>query len=113
MVSQSCSASYRFSPAARWVLRNLCCVKLTKTGSEDGRGLDLTVDLPCHVALEAADDLALRRALLRAAFQIDAGAEVAAEAGHNDAVEGSVGLAVTSAVEPSALGLSGGLLDGG
>jgi hypothetical protein len=51
-------------------------------------------------------------ALFRASFQVTLCAGVSAEACHDDAVEGGVGLAVAPAVQPSSPGLSGGLLDG-
>jgi hypothetical protein len=72
----------------------------------------LTVDLTGDVAFETADDLAFRHALFRAAFEVETCPGIAAQAGYDDAVEGGVGLPVSSAVQPATLGLSGGLLDG-
>src|SRR4051812_25493730 len=59
-------------------------------------------------ALEAADDLFLGQALLRAAVDVGTGAGVPAHPGESEAVQGGVGLSVAAAVESVAVGLAGG-----
>src|SRR5260370_20097153 len=60
------------------------------------------VDLSGHVALEAADDLPFRLALSRPAEGVGLGGWVPAQAHENNAMEGSVGLPIATAVEPMA-----------
>lgn len=88
-------------------------MRWTRCSGVDGgcRRVDLSVDLAGDVAFEAADDLAFRHALLRPSLDVGAGACITADACHDDPVEGSVGLAVATAVQPPAPSLSRGLLD--
>src|SRR3954470_12869683 len=73
---------------------------------------DAVVDLPSHVALEAAHDLLLRHALLGAPLDVGPGAGVTAHPHQHDLPQGAVGLAVTAPVEPVAHDAPGRGLDG-
>jgi hypothetical protein len=73
----------------------------------------VVVDLACDVALEAAEGFFLGEALLGAAFDVVAGAGVVDHAGDDDPPQRSVGLAVTSTVEPVAFVLAAAGVDGG
>src|SRR5664279_6453101 len=70
------------------------------------------VDLAGDVALEATDDLGLGLALGESAGHVSLGRLVPAQSDHDDAVQGCVGLAITTAVEPVALSLARGCGDG-
>ena len=61
-------------------------------------------DLPCDVALEAADDLRLRLSFYGATADIVDGGLVAAHPCDDDPVEGGIGLAIAAAVQPVAAG---------
>src|SRR3954452_16570280 len=65
-------------------------------------------DLPCDIALEAAHDLRLRLSFCGATADIVDSGLVAAHPCNDDPVEGSVGLAMASAVQPVAAGLAAG-----
>src|SRR3954462_4087065 len=65
-------------------------------------------DLPRDVALEAAHDLRLRLSFCGATADIVDSGLVAAHPSNDDPVEGAIGLAVCSAVEPVAAGLAAG-----
>ena len=68
----------------------------------DGRQ-EHVIDLPCDVTLEATDDLCLRFALPEAPRHVVAGGLVPAQPDNHDTVQGGVGLAVPTAVEPVSL----------
>ena len=68
-------------------------------GLAGGRA-QVRVDLPCDVALQAADDLGLGLSFFRAAFDVGAGGRVGAHPGEHDPPQGMVGLPVTAGVEP-------------
>src|SRR5215216_3988409 len=78
-----------------------------------GRGdWEEPVDLAGHIALEAADDLALGQALSGAAFHVGDGRRVPAHPDHDDPKQRGVGLAVAAPVEAVTAGLAGGGRDG-
>jgi hypothetical protein len=79
-----------------WSVKGL----LAEVGADGGE------DFAGDVALEAADDHGLGSALLGASVDVGAGVWVPAEPADHDAVEGSVGGAVTAAVEAVAGGLA-------
>src|SRR5215204_5070873 len=66
---------------------------------EIGSAGEVSPGLAGDVALEDPDDLSLGEALLDAAFDLAAGAGVAAHPGHDDPPERVVGLAVAAGVE--------------
>ena len=68
-------------------------------GLAGGRA-QVRVDLPCDVALQAADDLGLGLSFFGAAFDVGAGGRVGAHPGEHDPPQGMVGLPVTAGVEP-------------
>src|SRR5512132_2510305 len=70
------------------------------------------VDLAGHIALEAADDLALGQALSGAAFHIGDGGRMPAHPDDDDPEQRGVGLAVAAPVEAVTAGLAGGGRDG-
>ena len=59
----------------------------------------MAVELPCDVALERADDLALGAALARAALDVAASAGVVDHADHDDSPERLIGGAVPATGE--------------
>src|SRR3954451_14680111 len=65
-------------------------------------------DLPCDVALEAAHDLRLRLSFGGATADIVDSGLVTAHPCNDDPVEGGIGLAIASAVQPVAAGLAAG-----
>src|SRR5947207_14826864 len=65
-------------------------------------------DLPRDVALEAAQDLRLRLSFCGATADIVDSGLVAAHPSNDDPVEGGIGLAIGSAVQPVAAGLAAG-----
>ncbi len=69
-------------------------------------GDDHLVVLSCDVAFEAADGFPTGLALADAPLHVVAGAGGPAQTSQDDGAEGRVGLAVATAVEPSALGLA-------
>jgi hypothetical protein len=70
------------------------------SSSGNGSGIDdETVDLPCHVSLEAADDLAFGLAFGRPTSGIGLGGRISGEAVHHDSPQCMVGLAVARTVE--------------
>src|SRR5581483_2619412 len=75
------------------------------------RGDDEAVDLPRDVPFEAADDLSARLSLGKAAPHVLLGAAVPAQSAEDNPVEGSVGLSITTSVQPPTLGLAGGCLN--
>ena len=64
----------------------------------------MAIELPCGVALERADDLALGTALARAPLDVAAGAGVVDHADHDDSPERLIRGAVATAVESFADG---------
>ena len=66
-------------------------------------GEDLASDIP----FEAADDLAPGRSFSSAAVEVSLGVAIVAKPGQNDAIQGRIGLAVASAVQPVPVGLAG------
>src|SRR5262245_29419621 len=68
-----------------------------------GRGDEVVVDLAGDVALEAADDLALREPFGFPSRGVGAGTRTEAEARDRGEVEGAIGLPVATAIEPVAL----------
>src|SRR5215204_5361255 len=78
-----------------------------------GRGdWEEPVDLAGHIALEAADDLALGQALSGAAVDVGDGRRVPAHPDHDDPKQRGIGLAVATPVEAVTAGLAGGGRDG-
>jgi hypothetical protein len=78
-----------------------------------GRGdWEEPVDLTGHIALEAADDLALGQALSGAAFHRGDGRRMPAHPDHDDPEQRGVGLPVAAPVEPVTAGLARGGRDG-
>ena len=55
-------------------------------------------------SLEASDDVSFAQSLFGAAFHVGPGLGVVAESDEHHAVEGSVGLSVTTAVQPVPIG---------
>ena len=66
--------------------------------------MELSIDLPCHIALEASDDLRLGHALLGASSHVVLGRRIGGETHDDDAPEGAVGMTVAATVEPVATG---------
>jgi hypothetical protein len=92
-----------------WLPWMLSCLSIPdRTTRRRELGTQARVDLPSHVALEAADDLELGEAIGGAAGHVAASALVGAETADDDHVQGAVGAAVAAAVESMALGLPGG-----
>src|SRR5918993_2536262 len=82
-----------------------------------GRGTSVardqhTVDLPCNVALEAADDLSLALALLCAPRDVLLGATISAHPSQTDHVQRTVSVPVAAAVETMPDNLASGSFDG-
>ena len=70
------------------------------------RVLDGREDFAGNVAFQAADDLALAQSLRGAAAHVCSGPGIVTKPDQDDAVEGRVGLAVTTAVESMPVGLT-------
>src|SRR5450756_668765 len=84
--------------------------QVSSSGNDSGID-DETVDLPCHVSLEAADDLAFGLALGRPTSGIGLGGRISGEAVHHDSPQCMVGLAVARTVETVTHSFSRGRFD--
>jgi hypothetical protein len=73
---------------------------------------EVVVDISGDVPLEASNDLSLGAALQSPTSCVLPGSWIMAQARDGDQVEGAVGLAVTTAVEPMSVRLAGGGRDG-
>ena len=101
-------------PAAQQSNHCVRCLLFRASGS-GGRGwtCEVQVDLAGDVAFQAAEDVELGQALVGPALDIGPGGLVAVHADQGDAPQGVVGSAVTSPVEPVAVGAARGRRDGG
>ena len=90
------------SPPAARSMRTLLCVSSRRYGT-----VQLTIDPSGEVALEAAADLLVGAAFGAASFDVGAGGGVAAHAGDDGHVQGSVQPPVTATVETVSGGVSG------
>ena len=61
--------------------------------------------LASDIALQAADDLGLGLALGQTSLHVGLGWPVPTQSRHHDSMKGRVGLTVTAAIQPVALGL--------
>jgi hypothetical protein len=84
-------SGWRWALMPLWMSSSGCGTCAAGCGARSG---DEPVDLPCDVALEAADDFSARLALGKALLQVVPGAVVPVQAAEDDPVEGGVGLAV-------------------
>jgi hypothetical protein len=73
----------------------------------------VVVDLAGDVALQTAHDVELGQALLGPPFHIDPGLRVAAHPDQGDPPQGVVSVAVTTAIQPVAVGAARGRGDRG
>ena len=71
-----------------------------------GRVLYDREDFAGNIPLETADDLALAQSLAGAAKHVCPGAGIVTKPYQDDVVEGRIGLAVATAVEPMPIGLA-------
>ena len=71
-----------------------------------GRGSKGREDFASYVAFEATDDLRLAHPLHGAASHVGLGSRIIPKSDHNDAMESSVGLTMTAAIESMPIGLA-------